>query len=336
MNTLAELAPQIKQLVDQSQRVLLHCHPSPDPDSYGSALAMSHYLASLGKQATVIGGDSPIPDFVEFLPGGDQVLAKNYLEIDPSQYDLFIILDVSRVDRVTTLGPVVFPATMKTVLIDHHVPGPVFADVVWSDTSYPATAQMVFELLQAWGVTLTREMALCLMLGLYTDTGGFKYQTTKPATFRAAAGLAEIAPDYPQLIFNLENNNRPQAIKFQGAALSAVENFFEERVAISALSYEQIQTLGLSEEDAGPVSIANILKSVRGWEIGIHLFEWQPGVTKLSARTRNAEKFDLTQFTSRLGGGGHKAAAGAHIQKPLALAKADVLVALQQAYPDLH
>src|SRR5690606_525732 len=104
------------------------------------------------------------------------------------------------------------------------------------------------------------------------------------------------APDYTKLIFNLENNNVPGSIKFQGLALSNIETHWG-RVAISTLSYEQIQAGGIGENDSRAVTIANILKSVTGWDIGIHLFEWEPGVTKLSCRTRDPEQFDLSKFT---------------------------------------
>jgi len=58
---------QIWNEIEKAKNILLHCHPSPDPDSYGSALAMLHFLEGQSKSATLIKGDSPVPDFAQFL-----------------------------------------------------------------------------------------------------------------------------------------------------------------------------------------------------------------------------------------------------------------------------
>lgn len=335
MDELKVKSRAIRELVDRSKKVLLHAHPSPDPDSYGSALGMLHCLQAQGKTTTLIKGDSPIPDFVQFLPGHEQVLAKNYLEINPADFDLFLILDSGGLDRISTLGPVNFPPTMKTVLIDHHATTADFADVNWIDPRYAATAEMLDDLLASWPVQISHDTAACFLLGLYTDTGGFKYDHTTANTFRAAAHLAEIAPDYSKIIFAMENNQEPGAIRFQGLALNRIETYFADRVALSVLSRAEIQEHQISENDSKGVTIANILKSVKNWEVGISLVEWELGSIKLSARTRDSVQFDLTKFVTLVGGGGHRAAAGAYLKLPLAEAKKLVLQKLGEAYPAL-
>ena len=41
-------APLILAEIQKANRILLHCHPSPDPDSVGSALAMKFVLEGMG------------------------------------------------------------------------------------------------------------------------------------------------------------------------------------------------------------------------------------------------------------------------------------------------
>jgi phosphoesterase RecJ-like protein len=329
------LAAKILETIKVSKNVLLHCHPSPDPDSTGSALAVLHFLEEQGKKVTLIKGDSPIPDFAEFLPGHEKIVEKNYLEVDLSVFDLFIILDSGGLSRVTTLGEVKFPKMMKTILIDHHASSEPCADINLIDPSYAATAEMLCELFRIWQVSITKEMAACLLTGLYTDSGGFKFANTTARTFDCAARLAKISPDYHRIIFGFENNRAPESVYFEGLALSSIQNFYHNQVAITALSAERLQALGFNENHANTISIANILKSVKGWDIGISMYEWQPGLVKLSARTRDADIYDLTKFAVLVGGGGHKAAVGAYIKKTLAEAQELVLEKLKEAYSTL-
>lgn len=329
------LAAQIWAAIKEAKSVLLHCHPSPDPDSVGSALAMLHFLEGQGKQVTLIKGDSEIPDFTQFLPGHEKIVAKNYFEIDPNIFDLFIILDSGDPSRVSSLNDIKFPETLKTILIDHHATTNNFATISFVDQSYAATAEMLTDLFRHWQTAVSPQMAICLLLGIYTDTGGFKFANTTARTFDNAAYLAKIVPDYTKTIFQLENNNSKDLIRFEALALNSITTHFNDRVAISAIGYEQFQSLQIGENNTKGMTIANLLKSVKGWDIAITLYEWQPGIVKMSVRTRDANTYDLTKLAVLVGGGGHKAAAGALIKQPLSEARALVLAKLGEAYPSL-
>lgn len=149
---LSSLAPQIWELIQKSQNILLHLHPSPDQDSAGSALAFWWALKNLGKNPTVISGDSEKPNWLNFLPGGDQVVIKNYFEINPKNFDLFIIIDASSPGQISRLKPIEFPNSLKTVVIDHHLTNSNFAQTNLVDITYPAAAQMVYDLFIFWHV----------------------------------------------------------------------------------------------------------------------------------------------------------------------------------------
>ena len=85
--------PETSLILDEIQKaksILLHCHPSPDEDSIGGALATFHLLKKLGKNVSIIAGDSEIPTGFELLPDGDEILPQNITEIDLGQFDLFI------------------------------------------------------------------------------------------------------------------------------------------------------------------------------------------------------------------------------------------------------
>ena len=87
-DTIKKYAPIIHSEVQKAKHILLHCHPSPDPDSVGSVLAMKLALEQLGKKVTLIKGDSEIPKAFAF-PSDETITQKSYPEVDLKDFDLF-------------------------------------------------------------------------------------------------------------------------------------------------------------------------------------------------------------------------------------------------------
>jgi phosphoesterase RecJ-like protein len=318
-------APKILEIIKASNNILLHCHPAPDPDSVGSALAMKFALEQLGKKATVIRGDGPMPSDFSSFPGFADIVPKNFFEsiadsANPAistPFDLFIIQDTGSLDRVSAVGKargetVTIPSGMKTVVIDHHSSTVGFGNEFnLIEPSYPATALILFDLFKLWNISLTADIAVNLFIGMYTDTGGFKYQNVTSSVFTAAAELVAIYPDFHKIIFSMENTRRPVELTFQGLAFSNIKTFLDGRLAIASVSHDDMVKHGILPVDTSTSLIANIVKSVVGWDIGACMVEKDPGSVYVSFRTRDSEKYDLSILAGKLGGGGHKAAAAA-------------------------
>lgn len=325
----------IWEIIQKSKRILLTLHPSPDPDSVGSNLALAHALRGLGKKVTVIGGDSPLPTFLAHLPDFNTIVPKTWSEIDPTQFDLFLILDISDLDRISRKVTVTFPSSLHTVAIDHHVTNKEFAEINLVESKYPATAQILYELFQEWGIKLTHDIALCLFVGLWGDTLSFKIPATLSSTFRVASELIAVAPDFAEAVFMIENNRTPEEIKFQALALNSLTIFPSGKVAYVAVNHEALSKQGIDATRLETGSLANFLKSVKGWEIGACFTELEPGLVKASFRTRDAKHFDLSRLATALGGGGHPAAAGVAFKYTLPEAVERFRIAVGELYPEL-
>ncbi|MFA4827087.1 MAG: bifunctional oligoribonuclease/PAP phosphatase NrnA [Candidatus Shapirobacteria bacterium] len=327
---------QIIKTIQDSQNILLSLHCSPDGDSIGSNLALYLYLKDIGKKVTLIKGDSELPQSFKNQPGFSEITAKNYFDLDLTQFDLFIILDSAALNQVSKLKDITFPKNLKTILIDHHPYNQGFCQTNLIDSETISTCQIIFELFKNWKIDIIPDIAVNLFVGLYTDSGGFKYQKTSSRTFEIASRLAAINPDFPKYIFEIENNSDPSQIYFKGIAFSSVELFFNQRVAISSVSYETLVKNDLSSRRIEKAEISNTLKSVIGWDIGISIVEHEPGICSVSMRTRNSETFDLYKIGEATGaGGGHPAASGATIKKPLPEAKKFLLDIIQKLHPEL-
>lgn len=331
--TVQEAAPKILDAIKASKSILLHCHPSPDPDSVGSALAMKFALEGMGKKATVIRGDSEIPEAFMHFPGARDIVPKNFFEVDLKEFDLFIIQDTGSLDRVSRLGEMKIPPSLPTIVIDHHISNVGFgtlANIV--DATYPSTSLILFDLFKIWKVNVTPHMAADLFIGAFTDTGGFRYESVTPAVLSAASELADIYPAFPKLIATMENSRKPEELMSLGLVLSNIKTFLNGRMAIASVSNEELKKHSITDLDGGTRWAVNLLKSVVGWEVCTCCIETKTGNIKVSFSTRDASKYDLTKIAVALGGGGHKAAAGAILTMPLPEAIEKIVSTAKELY----
>lgn len=334
---------QIGEVIKNNQKFLFQFHVNPDPDSVCSAIAFALVLKNIGKEVTVSRGDSPLPDFLNILParpdghsggpGKELVVNKPVAEIDLNNFEVFFMLDTSTLERVsaTLLN---FPANLKTVNIDHHITNPKFGQINLVPEGYPATAQILFELFNQLNLTITPEAAGNLFLGMYTDTGGFRFRGTTSQTLATASALANIYPDFPKLLFELMNNNEPQMLLYERLLLESLNVVGSGRVAIVGIDHQGLKNNSIEERHMHE-GLANKLISVKDWQIGVTMIELEPGTIKLSFRTRDQDKYDVAKIAAALGGGGHKAAAGAKIPGPYLEARRRVIQAIGDTYPDL-
>lgn len=330
---IIEQAPLILAEIQKAHHILLHCHPSPDPDSVGSALAMKFAVEQMGKKVTLIKGDTEIPHAFAHFPGVESITPKNFFEVTLSDYDLFIALDSGSIEQVSRQGIFPSPLPIPTIVIDHHASNTGYGTLVnLVEPTYPATAQILYDLFTLWGVTLDMNIASNLFIGIYTDTGGFKYPGTTHHTFDVAGHLIEFVPHFPKLISEMENSNTAADIAFQALALSSIETFFGGKMALSIISHAAIMEKAIPLEDAQAHAVSPALRRVRQWVITGVLVEQVPGTIKLSFRSKDGTVIDVSKLAVALGGGGHKAAAGSVFKGSIEDAKTLVVVKAKELY----
>lgn len=172
---------------------LLVAHVNPDADALGSSLAVAVALEALGVDAQVSFPADPfeVPLALRFLPRQDLIVAPE--QAIPA--DLVMSMDASSGDRIGRLLAVGESAP-AFIAVDHHASFVPFAPMVHADATRPATGLLALEIIDALGVDLTPDMALCLYAAISSDTGSFRFASTTPESMRAAARLMETGIDF--------------------------------------------------------------------------------------------------------------------------------------------
>jgi phosphoesterase RecJ-like protein len=233
MTNFKDVAEEIKTNIFNAKTILLHCHPFPDPDSVGSVLAMKEYLETNGKKVTAIIGDTGYPANLERLDLKNKIEPLKYSDVKLDKFDLFIILDSSSPTQVSNIVNLEFPENMRTIVIDHHKTNKGYGDINLIMDDCASTTHILYRLFKSWDIDISPSMALNLFIGIYTDTGGFKYPNSTPEVLSIATELSTINPNYHEIVFDIENYKTPIELKMQGLALQSIQEFLGGKVAFS-------------------------------------------------------------------------------------------------------
>ncbi len=310
------MSRQFKKAVEaivSAQKIVLAGHVNPDGDTLGCVLALAHVLRSLGKDVTAISTDG-VPDILKWLPESDLIVTGT----ERRDFDLAIVCDAGALERI---GRSVMPAVEAAphlIDIDHHVADGVFGDIRILDSTAAATAELVLPLILRLSAKVGRELldraaAECLMTGLITDTGSFRFMNVTPNTFLMAARLQRLGAS-PAPIAELVFENRSYAsVKLLGRALDSLQLTPDRRVAWAVVTAQDFAELDAT--DADTEGIVNHVRAVKDVSVGI-LFREVPGKNvRISLRAR--EGADVNRIANAFGGGGHRLAAGCSVEPPL-------------------
>jgi phosphoesterase RecJ-like protein len=308
------------EIARNGKRFLVACHRRPDADSLGSALGLIKALRAIGKEATLFMPES-IPDSLQFLMAGEQGISE---VPEGTRFDATWIMDIA----AKALIPPKFPppeVTGPVVVVDHHHAHDDIGDVVVRDTSAAATGEVVVRLIEELGLDAIPEGAATpIYAAIVSDTGGFRYATTRPETLRLGARLLEAGVDPWHVAYQLFERWETARLRLLSAIIATLETSFDNRVAIMRVTREMLEICGADDDMVE--GMVNYARRVEGVEIGALLWEWEirdaSGThleTKISLRSSG--DFDVSIVAAALDGGGHRAAAAT--QLPITIDEAD-------------
>jgi phosphoesterase RecJ-like protein len=304
---------EIIKALEGSDNILILSHKNPDGDALGASLGLALALKKQGKQVSAYSVNE-IPAVFSFLPGME-IFARPLEFID---YDLVMLLDCAAFARtgIEDISRLV-ASFERLAIIDHHPRTQLEAAAqvtAWIDDRKSSTSVMIYELLQRMDIPLDKEIATCLLTGIFTDTGGFQHNNTDESSLKAAAELMRKGSRIDKIAKSIFQSKSLPAIKLWGTALSRIETSPETGMAVSYVSCADIQEAGAKQEDlAGLVSLINTVSDAK---FSLLLTEYDDHKIKGSLRSEEYDGVDVAKIAQELGGGGHKLASGFEAEAP--------------------
>ena len=298
MTTKIDIQSTARMLLEKDN-ILILCHKNPDGDTLGSAAALAHALAGMGKKA--------------YIACHNRIPAKyDYLNIplveEGAEIDFVVSVDVA---GINLLGDSLMEYAHKINLcIDHHGSNGEYAKYLCLKADYPAAAQLMYEVLCEMGCEITPHIADCLYTGILTDTGCFKYSSTTPLTHIIGARLMELGAQHTLLVEKFFMSKTRKAVQLERYMMNNLEYYFDDRCALLVLTREAI--LDIQPDPTDLDGLSSMPRDFEGVDISILIRPLrEEGSYKLSIRT--GETVDACAIASALGGGGHIRAAGCEV-----------------------
>ncbi len=304
---------QIVAEIEKASNIIITSHKSPDGDSVGSSLGLLYFIEKLGKTATVCHPD-PAPNFLYWLDTQDFLLMTDEPEQVSKAFasaDLIFCLDYNATNRIGAEMQTLLEATQaKTVMIDHHLNPEDFANLQVSETSASSTSELIVELIEQSGnlKLLNQKIGTPLYLGILTDTGSFRFSSTRPRTHQILAKLIEAGVENHLVHELLSDTNTASRLRLQGYAVSEKLEVLEDyRVAIISLSKEELARFNYQKGDTD--NLANQVLTIKGMRAAI-VFTERDGIMKISFRSKGEDNPVNILAAENFDGGGHANAAG--------------------------
>ncbi len=304
------VAHALRELVDQSNKVIIMGHKRSDMDCMGAAIGLCKAVKSRGKDAFIVvdgEGSNAKPLLQEFksVPEYESVFISNEYALNIFERDtLVIVVDVHR--PVMVECPELLKHAKNVVLIDHHRRSEDFIEnavLTYHEPYASSTCEMITEILQYIqdNERLTKMEAEALYAGIFMDTKGFTFKAGV-RTFEAASYLRRMGVD----TVNIRRLFKTDIVSYLAKVeIIRTAVIYKDNIALSYL-YEECPDMSITVAQA-----ADELLNISGIEASFVLAKTG---NRVVISGRSLETVNVQVILEKLGGGGHITIAGAQLE----------------------
>ena len=297
---------EILKEIEKAETFVVLAHENPDGDAVGSALGVCTFLKELGKTDIDV-LFKEYPETFDFLPNSDMIKQESTFE----RYDMAIVVDCPNSDRVSKEYRKFIENAKIIVQFDHHLRNSMFGDYNVVNPVAPACSQILVSALEYLKIDISKDVATCLLAGIITDTGGFRFNSTTAETFEFAAWCLSKGINVAKVYKEAMMTKTITQFKAEKLALDRLEFFNDDKITFTYITKQDIDELGIKSGELD--GIAGVGITIKDVEVAIFAREKDDGF-KISFRSNNIDVSDICML---FGGGGHKLAAGCQIDSSI-------------------
>lgn len=294
----------ILEEIQEAQNIVILTHESPDGDAVGSALAVKLALENMGKTPDVI-----IPEYsriFKFLPGTEDIK----VESDIERYDLAISLDCATLKRLA--GGEYFENARKTIVIDHHGSNNMFGDLNYVNPVSPACCEILAGIFDYYNIEITQDIGKCLLTGIITDTGGFKYPATTAETFEFTAELLRKGVNVSDIYKRVMQTVSLAHFELAKRVMDRMEILEDGKITFTYIDKKDEEEV--NAEPGDHEGLVELGRDIEGVEVSIFIRQSEAGKDEYKASLRSSDYVNVSDVCIMFGGGGHPRAAGATVK----------------------
>ena len=295
---------EVLNVINNANDIAIVTHESPDGDAIGSSTAMYLALKKLNKKSDLI-----IKEYSSVFNVVD-ILSESIKEPRNINYDLVIVVDSANMERVNEIE--IIKNAKEVINIDHHISNNLFGNYNIVEGNSPACCQVLIKVFKDFGLTIDKEIATSLLVGIITDTNGFRNQSTNKETFVEVANILDLDVNLSDIYRKVLSTNSLAQFKLKKIADNRLEFFENGKIAFTYITEEDKRNVDAKIGDHE--GIVDIGRSIEGVEVSIFLHE-KDGMYKVSLRSNYY--VNVSEICLKFNGGGHFYAAAFESDLPL-------------------
>ncbi len=322
MKSYPKVIDRILEAVRASKTFCIVGHVRPDGDCIGSQLGLALALRTEGKKVSCWNEDV-VPQKYKFL-NTEGLFQKP----KPGQkFDCVIATDCASLERLGRAGKCI--ANRKILInIDHHESNTRYADINWVSAREPSTGELIYRLLRVARWPISQPIADCLFTAVSTDTGSFRYPSTRPGTFHIAGELVGRGANLATICNEVYQSYPVSRARLLKHVYSRFRLTHHDQIAWFWLKPADFSRTGVESEDTE--GLIDHIRNIEPVVVACVFEEIEPELVRLSLRSKS-DRVNVNDIAAQFGGGGHPAAAGARIPgKPLSVQR-KVIAAIKRA-----
>lgn len=338
-------AKNIFSAVKKSKRVGILVHKDVDADAVSSGILFLNILRRRYRDKDIqFIVNQKIPKYLASIP--DLSVITQYKDLQNKDFDTVVVLDCD--ETVVDCYDIFKNANVK-INIDHHgnrEDNPLFSNNLRIANSKAAsTTQLIYDnFFLPFGIWPNKIMLECIMTGIITDTGNFKNIPDKEKFSKSMKSLSQYT-NVPLSVLSKKINNKFDNSKQRSEEL---KKFFDDitelgknlnthttpknnKINYVLVTQELLDKYNIKDDEADIKEVLNHIVTVyrAKSDISAILWERKNGDVRLSMRSNN---YDVLSLAEKLGGGGHKFAAGSLVKGNFEEALEKVLSVIDEKY----
>lgn len=328
-------AEKMRQLIEQSDKIVIVCHRNPDGDALGSMLGWADYLRECGKTPVTVVPDA-FPDFLQWLPGSERLMRydkyKSLIEGLINEAQLIFCLDFNTASRTDSMADILTAAKAQKVMIDHHLNPDMETVLCVSHPEASSTCELVFRVIWQLGgfERMGKKCAVPIYCGMMTDTGGFTYNSTRPEIFFIISQLLCKNVNKDKIYRNVYNNYSEQRMRLMGNVLyEKLVTMPDQHASYFILKREDLKRFHYIKGDAE--GLVNMPLQIKGMKLSISIREDTEHDNLAWVSLRSVDDFPCNLMAEQFfNGGGHLNASGGRYTGPIGQAEEYVRDAIER------
>ncbi|MFA6423891.1 MAG: DHH family phosphoesterase [Candidatus Magasanikbacteria bacterium] len=301
---MRKISLQIYDRLKRARAILIVTHQNADGDTLGSACALFEHLQKIGLK-TAIFCITPLNPRLAFLPHSEKLQTDPEIFSNP-ELDVIVVLDSGDL-QYAGVHALVKNHQAEIINIDHHHTNQQYGHLNLVISTASSTAEVVYHFLKNIQAQISHRMSTALLTGIITDTDNFTNSATSESAMSAASDLIRRGGNLNMINENVVRNKSINLLRLWGEVLNRLKKHIELDMVYTYITQKDLDIHQVSENDSD--GIANFLNNLDEGKMALILKETQDGRIKGSFRTTK-DDVDVSALAKKLGGGGHKKAAG--------------------------